>query len=71
MESRVKKAYKSVTAFLLQPHFRDQFLDKNLAIAMYNTPLSLYIFVCRDYYKADISQNRKALWLEEGRKYDK
>lgn len=70
MESRIKEAYKNVTAFLLQPHFRDQFIDKNLAIALYNTPLSLYIFAYGDYYKADISQNRKILWMEEGHKYE-
>lgn len=71
MESRVKEAYKNVTAFLLQPHFRDQFVDKHLAIALYNTPLSLYIFVCSDFCKADISRNRKILWIEEGHKYEK
>lgn len=70
MEHRIKEAYKNVTAFLLQPHCRDQFIDKDLAIALYNTPLSLYIFICKDYYTADISQNRKILWIEEGHKYE-
>lgn len=70
MEHRIKEAYKNVTAFLLQPHFRDIFMDRDLAVAMYNTPLSLYIFVCNDFFKADISRNRKILWIEEGRKYE-
>jgi hypothetical protein len=66
MKSRVEKAYKSITAFLQQPHFRDEFLDKHLAIALYSNPLSLYIFVSNIYFKADIKQNRKLLWEEEG-----
>lgn len=70
MECRIEKAYKNVSAFLLQPHIRDQFLDNHLAIALYNTPLSLYIFVSSIYFKADIKQNRKLLWEEEGYKHE-
>ena len=70
MESRVEKAYKNVTAFLLQPYIRDQFLDERIAIALYNPPMSLYIFVGYDYFKATVSSNRKDLWAEEGYKYE-
>ena len=70
MKSRVEKAYKNTIAFLQQPHFRDEFLDKHLAIALYSNPLSLYIFVSNIYFKADIKQNRKLLWEEEGYKHE-
>ena len=70
MKSRVEKAYKSIAAFLQQPHFRDEFLDNHLAIALYSNPLSLYIFASNVYFKADIRQNRKPLWEEEGYKYE-
>ena len=70
MKSRVEKTYKNIAAFLQQPHFRDEFLDKHLAIALYSNPLSLYIFVSNMYFKADIKQNRKLLWEEEGYKHE-
>ena len=70
MKSRVEKAYKNTIAFLQQPHFRDEFLDKHLAIALYSNPLSLYIFVSNIYFKADIKQNRKPLWEEEGYRHE-
>lgn len=70
MNRRINQAYKHATAFLLQPHFRDEFLDKHLAIALYSNPLSLYIFVNNIYFKADIKQNRKPLWEEEGYKHE-
>lgn len=70
MNCKVNKAYKNIAAFLQQPHFRDEFLDKHLAIALYSNPLSLYIFVSNIYFKADIKQNRKPLWEEEGYKHE-
>ena len=70
MKPRVKKAYKHITAFLLQPHIRDKFIDNNLGIALYNLPMSLLLFTSFDYYKADISSNRQILWVEEGHKYE-
>lgn len=70
MNCKVNKAYKNIAAFLQQPHFRDEFLDKHLAIALYSNPLSLYIFVSNIYFKADIKQNRKLLWEEEGYKHE-
>ena len=66
MERRIREAYKHVTAFLLQPHIRDQFLDEQIAIAFYNPPMSLYLFVGYGYFKATVSNNRKDLWAEEG-----
>lgn len=66
----IDKAYKNVTSFLLQPHFRDTFLDKRIAIALYSTPLYLYIFAGYDYFKATVTLNRKSLWAEEGYKYE-
>ena len=70
MKSRVKTAYKNVTAFLLQPHTRDAFIDRNLAVALYNAPMSLFIFASFDYYQANISLNRRILWTEEGYRYE-
>lgn len=70
MNCKVNKAYKNIVSFLWQPHHRDEFLDKHLAIALYSNPLSLYIFVSNIYFKADIKQNRKPLWEEEGYKHE-
>ena len=70
MKPRVKKAYECITAFLLQPHIRDKFIDNNLAIALYNLPMSLYIFASFNYYNANISKSRQILWAEEGHKYE-
>ena len=70
MKSRVKTAYKNIAAFLLQPHTRDAFIDRNLAVALYNAPMSLFIFASGEYYKADISVNRNTVWMEEGHKYE-
>ena len=70
MRSRIEKAYKNTTAFLLQPHIRDQFLDERIAMALYNPPMSLYIFVGYGYFKATVSNNRKDLWAEEGYRHE-
>jgi hypothetical protein len=70
--NKVNKAYKHITTFLLQPHSRDEFLDEHIAIALYNPPMSLYIFAGgHGYFKATVSLNREELWIEEGYKYEK
>lgn len=66
----IDKAYKHVIAFLLQPHFRDPYMDKHVGITLYSKPLSLFMFSFNGYFKTSISLNRAEVWVEEGYKYE-